>query len=239
MDYPVSAGAMLYAVMLRGHSGIHGMKNVPSPLQKDRWAVGFQTMEMELMESGLGMMDFDGNFSLEPRFAALVDDCARCADVLAVASRRNGETTTLTCYLCADGVRGLEETAPRKYLLHERIDPAAQIPAFLNLREDACALEPAIVDSFLIQRRDVSGLMEAGCSEALARLVANAAKGTDGYTQLFRITGDTRADVLTLLHNEDGTVCVDVEYTWERELFRLTPVTVPQAADRIRQLLEG
>lgn len=239
MQYPISAGAMLYAVFLRGHNGIYGVKNVLAGLKKEAVPAYFREMELELMESGLAVMDFDGGFSLNPDFAELVDACACCSNVLAVPSRRNGKETMLTCYLGENGIRALETVGAEEYLLHTSVDPAQIIPAFLGLPEGEGNLEQASVDSALIQRRDVKGLMEAGCSEALAMLAVNAAKGIDGYAQILRIADSAGTDLVTLLYNDAGTVSVDVEYPWGQELFRLTPVTVPWVTDRIRALLEA
>lgn len=239
MQYQISAGAMLYAVILRGHNGIYGVKNVLAALRKEELQGFFREMEMELIASGMGAMDFDGAFSLEPEFGALVDACARCGKVLVVASRRDHREQMLTCYLCEEDIYVLEQVRDSEYILHTNIDPAKQIIAFLNLQEGEGKLEQASVDSALIQHRDLKGLREAGCGEELALLAVNAAKGIDGYAQIGRISDNSQTDLVTLLYNSAGTVRVDMEYPWGQELLCLRPVTVQWVADRIQALLEA
>ncbi len=237
MNYPVSAGALLYAVLLRGHEAIYGVKNVLASLQKETIPDYFRSMEKELIASGLGPLDFGGNFSLGPDFEALEDACACCGSALLVPARQSHRERMLTCYLCEKAQYVLEEVNNGNYVLYQDVDPAQRIVAFLGLREDEGTLKEACVDSSLIQKRDQKGLLDAGCSEELASLVLNAAKGIDGYTQIVRITDNDQSDMITLLYSDAGTVRVDVEYPWGQGLFRLTPVTAQWVTDRIREFL--
>lgn len=232
MELEISAGAMLYAAALRGHRKLYGVKNIPAA------AWNPQRIELELMDAGLAEMDFDGGFALTEDFAAVVDACADCGRVAAAACRRERRERRMTCYLGSEKWL-LEQTGEQKYRLRSGEDTAEAIVDFLGLADGDGTLEPIRVDTGLVQHRDREGLLAAGCSEAMAALLLNGAKGTGGYAQIFRMEDGVQMEPVTLVYGSAGTVSVEVEYSWEQELFRLTPVTRREAARQIRALLEG
>lgn len=226
----LSPGAMLYAVLRLRKSGIYGLLDVFSAIPDAQFPTCIQNAEQELLEKGYGMMDFDGNFSLEEDFARLVSGCADENCVLQIDRRREGKQERMTCYLH----KGAALTQDGADCL---LDAGAALPGavleFLGLPSESEGMEEITVDSRLIAERDVPGLMEAGCGETLARLITAAAAGEGGYAQLVRITDKIQTELLALAWGEAGIVVVEVEYTDDREMFRLTPVTAQSAGERI------
>ena len=99
--YCLSAESLLYAVLKLHKRGIYGVPNV-MPKSSDKQFPEFaQQAEMELLNKGYGLMDFDGVFSLEDCFAELVSRCADCTGVIGTSLRRNGKWEKYTLYLDA------------------------------------------------------------------------------------------------------------------------------------------
>lgn len=226
----LSPGAMLYAVLRLRKSGIYGLLDVFSAIPDAQFPTCIQNAEQELLEKGYGVMDFDGNFSLEEDFARLVSGCADENCVLQIDCRREGTQERMTCYLH----QGATLTHAGTDCV---LDAGAALPGavldFLGLPKESEGLEETAVESRLIAEQDVTGLQQAGCGEALARLITSAAAGEGGYAQLVRITDKMQTELLALAWGEAGTVTVEVEYTDDREMFRLTPVTAQAAGERI------
>lgn len=226
----LSPGAMLYAVLRLRKSGIYGLLDVFSAIPDAQFPTCIQNAEQELLKKGYGVMDFDGNFSLEENFARLVSGCADENCVLQVDRRKEGKQERMTCYLH----QGAALTQAGTDCV---LDAGASLPGavleFLGLPPESESLDEAVVESRLIAERDMPGLIEAGCSETLAQLITAAAAGEGGYAQLVRITDKVQTELLALAWGEAGTVTVEVEYTDDREVFRLIPVTTQSAGERI------
>lgn len=237
MHYQISACAVLYVLRKSGHRGIYGVQNVLAGLNKAARDAAFQQAELELMAAGLGSMDFDGVFTPEAELTSLIGDCAECKHILSASMRRDGMIRSCTCFRLGEKTCVLEQTDKDLYAIYTDTDAAARVTAFFGLPQRESALKEISVDSALIQHRDRDGLVEAGCSEALAALVTDAARGVGGYAQFSRIIGDTMTELETILYGDAGIVTVAVEYTWGQELFRLTPVSADWVAESIRKLL--
>lgn len=226
----LSPGAMLYAVLRLRKSGIYGLLDVFSAIPDAQFPTCIQNAEQELLEKGYGVMDFDGNFSLEEDFARLVSGCADENCVLQIDRRREWKQERMTCYLH----QGAALTQAGTDCV---LDAGAALPGavldFLGLPEASDGLEETVVESRLIAERDAAGLMEAGCGEALARLITASAAGEGGYAQLVRITDKVQTELLALAWGQAGTVTVKVEYPGDREMFRLTPVSAQAAGEQI------
>lgn len=226
----LSPGAMLYAVLRLRKSGIYGLLDVFSAIPDAQFPTCIQNAEQELLEKGYGVMDFDGNFSLEEDFARLVSGCAGENCVLQIDQRKEGKQERMTCYLH----QGAALTQAGTDCV---LDAGAALPGavmeFLGLPEASESLEEIAVESRLIAERDVPGLMEAGCGETLAQLITASAAGEGGYAQLVRITDKVQTELLALAWSEAGTVAVEVEYPDNREVFRLIPVSAQAAGERV------
>lgn len=226
----LSPGAMLYAVLRLRKSGIYGLLDVFSAIPDAQFPTCIQNAEQELLEKGYGVMDFDGNFSLEEDFARLVSGCADENCVLQIDRRKEGKQERMTCYLHQGAT--LTQAGTDCVLDAGAVLPDAVLD-FLGLPEASEGLEETAVESRFIAERDVASLMEAGCGEALARLITASAAGEGGYAQLVRITDKVQTELLALAWSEAGTVAVEVEYPDNREVFRLTPVSAQAAGERI------
>lgn len=234
--YCLSHGALLYSVLRLRKSGIYGLADIFSNISDAEFPACIQNAEQELMEKGYGLMDFDGNFTLEESFAELVGQCADERSVLLVDRRKNGRQDRMTCYL---GNRVILTQDDRDCVLRSGQSIPAAVLDFLKLPVECKNLEEACVDSGLVTARDISGLAEAGCSPVLAELIVSSAVGEGGYAQLTRITDRVQTQLLAFAWGEAGTVSVGVEYTQEEELFRLTPVTASQAEKQLETMIAG
>ena len=226
----LSPGAMLYAVLRLRKSGIYGLLDVFSAIPDAQFPTCIQNAEQELLEKGYGVMDFDGNFSLEEDFARLVSGCADENCVLQIDRRREGKQERMTCYLHQGAA--LTQAGTDCILDAGAVLPGAVLD-FLNLPKESEGLEEIAVESRLIAERDVAGLMEAGCGETLARLITASAAGEGGYAQLVRITDKAQTEVPALTWSVVGTVTVEMDDPDDREMFRLTPVSAQAAGERI------
>lgn len=234
--YCLSPGALLYSVLRLHKSGIYGLPDIFSDISDAEFPACIQKAEQELLQKGYGMMDFDGNFTLEEAFAELVGQCADERSVLLVDRRKKGRQNRMTCYLGNNVI--LTQDDSECVLRAGQSIPAAVLD-FLKLPAECKNLKEACVDSSLVTARDISGLVEAGCSPVLAELIVSSAVGEGGYAQLTRITDRIQTQLLALAWGEEGTVNVGVEYTQEEELFRLTPVTVSQVEKQMEALVVG
>ena len=260
MEYHLSAGAILYSVLCAKREGIYGVRNVLATVSREEYPLFVQNAEMELMDKGLGCMDCDGTFGLEPEFMEVIGACGDCSTVLSAAVRREHRERLLTGYLINDVEKDgadsgadiggtekmnksngrnviLEQVGDTDYVLRTEADILSRTMEFLNLPERENVLAETSVDSGLIQRRDFDGLLAAGCSEEMARLVIASAKGVGGYAQIGRVHEKQRTDLVTLLCGPDGIVTAQVEYPVGSEMFRLTPVTVEEARELVGKLI--
>lgn len=228
--YRLSPGAMLYAVLRLRKPGIYGLLDVFSALPDAQFPTCIQNAEQELMEKGCGVMDFDGNFSLDEGFAALVAGCADESCVLQIDRRLAGRQERMTCYLHQRAA--LTQAGADCLLQAEAGLPGAALE-FLGLPADGAGLEEACVDSALVAEKDVTGLTDAGCGAALAGLIVRAAAGDGGYAQVVRITDRVQTELLALAWGEAGAVTVDVDYEGGKERLRLTPVTAEDTGAQI------
>lgn len=250
MSYHLSAEAILYSVICMKRKGIYGVKNVLNAVKKEEYPLFVQNAEAELMDKGLGCMDFDGTFTLDTEFEQKLGFCADCDTVLSAALRCEGQTRIMTGYLGVGNPSTLEQVGENEYVLRTEDDVVNRVMEFLRLpekndgrngeqnREQNSELAECCVDSALVQRRDRSGLIEAGCGEKLADLVIRSAKGIGGYAMISRVHARTQTDLVTVLYGPEGIVTVDVEYPAGREMFRLTPVRPESAAEMIGRLIE-
>lgn len=132
--YRLSAGALLYAVCKLHKSGIYGVPQV-MPRLSDRGFPAFaQEAELELLAAGCGMLSFDGEFTVEPDFAALLGSCADCRSVVGASLRRNGVWKKLTLYPAARAI--LEREEDNTCVLRTAAQPMNALLEVLELPED-------------------------------------------------------------------------------------------------------
>lgn len=232
--YELSAGALLYSVLALERTGIYGVRDVLAGKAKEEFAAMMQNAELELMMAGLGTMDFDGGFTLDDSLLETVAACADRGDAWSAARRQNGQATELTVYPGEESYF-LMQQADGTCVLGLCDDPVADFVDFLAVPAPSEAMHEACVPSKLVQDRDISGLISAGCSPELAQLAVEAATGVQVYAQCARVR-DYRPDYpLNLLIGSAGAVTVQVEYTASDEMFRLTPAD----AGALRRLVTG
>lgn len=229
--YRLSPGAMLYAVLRLHKSGIYGLLDVFTDMPEAQFPACIQNAEQELFASGWGMMDFDGNFTLDTKFAELVSRCADENAVLHGDKRKNGHQERFTFYLNAGAVLTQENGL---CILRETRNVAEAALDFLDLPEETdAALREVTVDSGLVASRNAAGLMDAGCDETLAQLLVDSAAGKGGYAQFVRIVDRMQTHLLAFAWGDAGTVGINVQYTEHEELFHILPLSARQAGAEI------
>lgn len=235
--YRLSAAALLYAVLKLHKSGIYGLPNVMPKLSDKDFPAFAQDAELELMDAGCGILNFDGEFILDERFAALLGGCADCRSVVGASLRRNGVWHKLTLYLAAGAV--LEREEDFACTLRTVARPAEVLEAALALPEDPdqppCEV---LVDTDLLEMRDLKGLAEASFGEGMSNMIMAALDGNGGYTHISRMENRERTAELLLFYGAEGIFSADVKYSETRELLRLTPLTRTEALALMRLLAE-
>lgn len=234
MQYQVSAGQILYTILKNDLPGICGVTDVFAGKEEAAIREEFPQWETQLCLSGLGSMDFDGAFSLAPEFLQAITMCCQCNRILSVPVRRERIQRELTVFFCEGNPLALEQVQEREYRLHTACDPEQLIPTFLQLPTATVFSSSCSIDSDLIQRRDVMEMICNGCNPDLAQLAADAAGGVAGYANLTWIENGMANEMQTILYNESGIVRVEVAYTWEQELMRLTPVDTKWVSEYVR-----
>lgn len=231
--YRLSAGALLYAVCKLHKSGIYGVPQV-MPRLSDRGFPAFaQEAELELLAAGCGMLSFDGEFTVEPDFAALLGSCADCRSVVGASLRRNGVWKKLTLYPAAGAI--LEREEDNTCVLRTAAQPMNALLEVLELPEDP--EEPpleVLVDTDLLEKRSLEGVMAAGCGEAQARMILSALDGTGGYLHLSRVENRERTGELLLVCGSEGILSADAAYSETQELLRFSPLARAEATALLR-----
>lgn len=234
MQYQVTAEQILYTILKNDLPGICGVADAFAGKEEAAIRKEFPQWETQLYFSGLGSMDFDGGFTLDPEFLQAVTSCCQCSRILSVPVRRAQTQRELTVFFCESGTLALEQVQDWEYRLHTDCDPEQLVPAFLQLPAATGFSSSCSIDSDLIQRADVMEMICSGCDPDLAKLAADAASGVAGYANLTWIENGMANEVQTILYNEEGIVRVEVAYTWEQELMRLTPVDTKWVSDYVR-----
>lgn len=236
-EYHLSAGALLYAAIRLEKQQFLGVKNVLETLTEETLPRFVQQAEDELLTQNCASLHFDGSFVLDEAFAALIDRCCSCDAVLAVSRRLAQKQDTLVVYPAA-GCAALTQTG-EEYLLAEGSGDAAQpVLAFLQLPAQPNTLPAILLDSILIEEQDTQGLLDAGCTNAMAELIVQSARGVGGYASLSRAGLQGPLDESVLVYGDAGLFTVDVEYTETQELFRFSPVDADWITRRTQTLVQ-
>lgn len=233
--YRLSAEALLYAVLKLHRSGIYGLPNGMPKMSDKSFPAFVQDAELELMDAGCGTLNFDGEFVLNESFAALLGGCADCRDVVGVSLRRNGVWHKLTLYLAAGAV--LEREEDFTCTLRAAARPAEVLEAALDLPENPDQpLREALVDTDLLEKRDLKGVVAAGCGEGEANMIMAALDGAGRYAHISRVENRAQTAEMLLFYGAEGVLSADVEYSETQELLRLTPLTRAETLERMRVL---
>lgn len=233
--YQLPADAMLYAVLRLHKPGIYGLPNVMPKLSDKEFPAFAQDAELELMGAGCGVLNFDGEFALEPGFAALLSGCADCQSVVGASLQRGGGWQKLTLYPAAGAV--LERAEDFTCTLRPAAHPMEALLAALALPEDPpTPLPELLVDTDLLEKRDLQGVMAAGCCEAQAEMILAALNGTGGYAHISRVEGRARTGELLLFYGQAGILAADAEYSETQEFLRLRPLAKQQALAQLHRL---
>lgn len=236
-EYRLSAGAVLYAVFLLHKRSIYGVPAVMPPVHDRKFPAFAQEAEQELMENGCGILDFDGIFTLDPDFSAMLGRCADCREVFGANLYQNGAERKLTVYCGADAL--LERDGKFACVLRPAQAPGLELQKALSLPDAAGGrLAEVSVDTGVLEKRDLKGVMESGCEESQARMILNALEGKGGYAHLVHTTEQERIGELVLLYGPEGILHAGVEYTETQERMRLTPITPQEAVERLQTLSE-
>ena len=235
--YRLSAGALLYAVLKLHKPGIYGLPNVMPKLSDKDFPAFAQDAELELMDAGCGILSFDGEFALDESFAALLGGCADCRGVVGASLRRDGVWHKLTLYPAAGAV--LEREEDFTCTLRPAAQPAEVLETALALPEDP-AQPPCevLVDTDLLEKRDLEGVMAAGCGEGQANMILAALNGDGGYAHISRVEGREQTAELLLFYGAEGILSAGAEYSETRELLRLTPLTRAELLEQIQTLAD-
>lgn len=234
-EYRLSAGAILYSVFLLHKRSIYGVPAVMPSIQDRKFPLFAQEAEQELMDSGCGVLDFDGVFSLDPDFSTLLKRCADCREVLGASLRRGGRWHKLTIYQEAGAL--LEHDGNLSCALRPIDSPEEALLEALALPDAAPGqLQEVCVDTGLLEKKNLAGIQSAGCSETQAKLILDALTGDQGYAHVVHTKERERLNEMLLLYGPEGILTVGVEYTETQELMRLTPLTEREAAGRLRVL---
>ena len=236
--YHLSAGALLYAVLKLHKPGIYGLPNVMPKLSDKDFPAFAQDAELELMDAGCGILSFDGEFAIEPDFAALLEGCADCRGVVGASLRRNGVWQKLTLYPAAGAV--LERAEDYTCILRTAAQPMDVLLETLALPENP-EKPPfeVLVDTDLLEKRDLEGVMAAGCGEAQASMILSALNGTGGYAHLSHVEGRVRTDELLLVYGTEGILSAEAEYSETQEFLRLMPLSREDVSGILRAWSEG
>lgn len=237
-EYHLSSGAILYALLRLHKPGIYGVDNVLEGMTDETFPAFIQRSEMELMEKGCGTLNFDGVFELEEDFAALLGRSADAKTILTAAKRKDQQKSRQVIYLVEGAAASLTCPEGREPVLTAVEDPAKAVTDFLDLPESAGELQETVVDSTLAAEKDEAGLLKAGCTADMARLVVNAAEGMGGYAVLGCTREGGQTGELVLLYGPEGIVSLTAEYTQAEELFRLTPLTAEEVRNAASALTE-
>lgn len=236
-EYRLSAGAVLYAVFLLHKRSIYGVPAVMPPVHDRKFPAFAQEAEQELMDSGCGILDFDGIFTLDPDFSALLGRCADCREVFGANLYQSETERKLTIYRGADAL--LERDGKFDCVLRPAQSPKEELLRALSLPAASDGrLAEVRVDTGVLERRSLEGIMASGCGEAQARMILNALEGKGGYAHLVHTTEQGRVGELVLLYGPEGILQAGVEYTETQELMRLTPITPQEAVERLQTLSE-
>lgn len=232
MQYPISADMIHYIMSTAHKNKLYGVQNTMAPLTALQQQERYAQVQMDMLTSGYGEMDFDGVFTVDEKLSRLIGQCCDCSTVICAALRREKKTLTWTAYICEAGIHVIEQVGLAEYVLLENAILDERMLAFLNLPKTAASYPETSIDTALIVNRDLDGIKAEGCPDELASLVINACEGIDGYAQISLITDDVQKELITLLFNDSSVVSLDVEYTWGQELFRFYPVTAKWVADQ-------
>lgn len=234
--YRLSAGALLYAVLKLHKPGIYGLPNVMPKLSDKDFPAFAQDAELELMDAGCGILNFDGEFTLDESFAALLGGCADCRCVVGASLRRDGVWHKMTLYPATGAVLEREEDFTCTLRL-AAARPAEVLEAALELPVDP-AQPPCevLVDTDLLEKRDTEGVMAAGCGEGQANMILTALDGTGGYAHISRVEGRHQTAELLLFYGAEGILSAGAEYSETRELLRLKPLTRTEALELLQVL---
>lgn len=234
MQYQVSAEQILYTILKNDLPGICGVADAFAGKKESAIREEFPQWEAQLCLSGLGSMDFDGVFALDSDYLQAVTNCCQCNRILSIPVRCERIQRELTIFFCESGTLALEQVRGREYRLYTDCDLEILVPSFLQLPAVTIFSGSCSIDSDLIQHADVMEMICSGCEPDLAKLAADAACGIAGYANLTWIENGIANEIQTILYNENGIVLVEVAYSWERELMRLTPVDNKWVLDYVR-----
>lgn len=96
-----------------------------------------------------------------------------------------------------------------------------------------------LVATDLLEKRDLEGVMAAGCGEGQANMILSALNGTGGYAHLSHVEGRERTAELLLIYGAEGILSADAEYSQTQEFLRLTPLSREDASGILRAWSEG
>jgi len=236
--YSLSAGALLYAVLRLHKQGIYGLPNVMPGMSDQNFPAFAQDAELELMDAGCGILNFDGEFTLEPDFAALLGACADCKSVIGASLRRDGNWQKLTLYPAAGAVLERAEdfncTLRPSERLGEALLEALELPT-----GPVKSLMEALIDTDLLEKRDLEGMLASGCEKGQADMLLSALNGTGGYAHISLVEGRTRTSELLLFYGAEGILSANVEYSESQEFLRFTPVLREDVEDKLREWLKS
>lgn len=235
----LSGEAILYAVIRAHREQIYGVQNTLADLAESAYPAFIQRAEEELSAAGVGEMDFDGAFSLTPEFEHLIADIADAQSVVGADLRRNGQQRTLTIYH-GDKTGSVLIGTDNHYELTPEADPVETFLAFLDPITDPEELPASVtVDTTLIQHRDMQGIVGAGCTQDVARLLLSAAEGQDAFLRLERATIGAPGQEVYVFYGDAGIYRIGVDYSETQELFTLTPMRREDLTAMLQTLLAG
>lgn len=241
--YRLSAGTLLYAVRKLHKRGFYGLPDVMPRLSDGEFPAFAQEAEMELIEAGLGLLDFDGEFTLDRGFAELLGACADCKSVMGVSVRRDRTWIKRTLYLTAGAVLEREEdlicTLRRETRFMDVLLEVLALPEKLSYDSGSSGLSEILVDTDVLEQRDLQKLQAAGCGEAQARMILAALDGDGGYAHISRVDDKERTGELLLMYGGEGILSAGAEYSETQELLRLKPLRKEKLLQELRIMQSG
>jgi len=214
--YSLSASAIIYALLNVGRNEICGIRSDMKFLKPEEVPDFVNSAEQEFSAVGCGQRISETEFQIEEKFRKMLTACADCSTMINMVKNLRGRKSNLLIYLTEEsGIISLENKG-KVYSFYQETDLKSALERFLEFH-DTRGLEGAVIDTDLLENVDKRKLVESGCAEETAALVAGAFDGSRqlAVIQLYRWEGLLRN--WTIFSGREGILTGELEYDLENK----------------------
>ena len=239
----LSAKAILYIAKEAGATRFFGLPNIYGDLDENGIKRIDSEAQDELNKAGVITMDFDGKSSIDDELKSAIKMCSNVSLVTGLDLKNKDKSISkLTVFLDRNDERYLMTTFGQeneKYLFAKKTKD--EILAFIkeNIKVPTGDTgDETIIETKFLYEPESSKLIEAGCEEKKAALIAKAINGGEFAITSRRLVNTVEDLSLIYIWNDSDVLQMKVSYEDDKENMHFIPVIADDVYSSLAELME-